>query len=231
MSTYLLVHGAWHGAWCWERVAADLAGRGHRVVTPTLTGIGERAGEATRDVGVRTHVDDVVAALRAEEEPVVLVGHSYGGLVGRGAADREPDRVERLVAVEGWLGADGTSLFDLAPDWFADGLRTAAAERGDGWLIPPLPPALLGITDPDDVAWVEANVTPQPMRTFSEPTALSGAVDGVPGLQVVGDPGPLPFDQWAADVGYPVRRIAGGHDLMVTSPRELAAALEDPASG
>jgi pimeloyl-ACP methyl ester carboxylesterase len=151
MSTFVLVHGAWHGAWCWERLVPRLQAAGHEVVTPVLTGVGERAAELTSSVGLSRHVDDVVAALR-DAGPAVVVGHSYGALVVRQAADREPGLVERVVLIDGWAGGDGASLFGLAPGWFTEGLRGAARDHGDGWRLPPIAPALVGVTDPGDAA-------------------------------------------------------------------------------
>jgi pimeloyl-ACP methyl ester carboxylesterase len=221
MSTFVLVHGAWHGAWCWERVARHLRSAGHRTIVPTLTGLGERAGALTEDVGLATHAGDVASVLRGASEPTVLVGHSYGGLVVRQAADRLPGAVARLVLVDAWFGADGQSLFDLAPDWFRSAMEQMAAEGGDGWRIPPPPPASVGVTDPDDQAWLLDNMTPQPMRTFTEPAQLTGAVDTVPTSAIVVEPSILPFRSWATDAGYPTAVLETGHDAMVTVPRLL----------
>jgi len=224
VARFLLVHGAWHGGWCWERVVPLLEAAGHRAEAPTLRGLGERAGELEPRIGLRAHVDEVVALLGDGPEPAVLVGHSYGGLVAREAADRAPARVRRLVLLEGWLGDDGESLLTLAPGWMAAAFRQAAEERGGGWRIPPPDPATL-VTSEADAAWLRERMTDQPLRTFSEPTRLTGAVGDVPTTAIV-SPAPLaPFGEWAAAVGAPVLTIPGAHDLMLTSPAELAAEL------
>jgi pimeloyl-ACP methyl ester carboxylesterase len=224
----VLVHGAWHGARCWERVEGALARRGVTdVVTPTLTGVGERRAEAGPTVGLRTHVDDVVAVLDRLDRPAVLVGHSYAGLVVREAADRRPEAVSHLVLVDGWAGGHGASLFDLAPTWMVDHLRRTAAAAGgqDGWRLPPPDPALVGVDDPDDVRWLRGQLTDQPLATFVESTILTGAVDRIPTSAVVAEPSLLPFRQMAEDSGWPVVALQGGHDLMVTAPDALAGVI------
>ncbi|SEG97680.1 Alpha/beta hydrolase family protein [Nonomuraea solani] len=221
MTTYVLVHGAWHGGWCWRHVAARLREAGHEVHTPTLTGLGERAHLAGPEIGLRTHVDDLLGLLRYEDlRDVVLVGHSYAGLVVREAADRVPERISRITMVDAWAGEDGESLDDLAPAFFRDWIESATV---DG-LIPLSPgaAATVGVTDPDQVAWLEARLTPQPRRTFSEPTRLSGAVDAIPCRAVLCTPGgAMPFEQLAEKHGWAATVLDVGHDAMVTAPEAL----------
>jgi pimeloyl-ACP methyl ester carboxylesterase len=222
MAIFVLVHGAWHGGWCWERVASRLRDDGHEVLTPTLTGLGERADELTPNVGLRTHVEDIVDVLLSEDlEGVELVGHSYAGFVAREAADREPGRIARITMLDAWAGRDGESVDSRAPKVFSDWV--ARLTEGDAIAVPP--PATVGVTDPADVAWLEANLTPHPRLTFAEPTRLAGAVDAVPCRAIVCAPGPVPFAQWAAEFGWPTTRLDTGHDAMVTAPAELATEL------
>jgi pimeloyl-ACP methyl ester carboxylesterase len=226
MAVMVLVHGAWHGGWCWDRVRPLLAGTtAVEVVTPTLTGLAGRRRELMPDVGLHTHVDDVVRVIDRVAEPVVLVGHSAAGLVVREAADRRPEAVAHLVLVDGWVGADGTSLLDLAPDWMAGAITAAAAEHGDGWRVPPPDPALVGIEDPHDVTLLRTRLTDHPLAAFTESTVLSGAVDRVPTTAIVAEPSALPFRHLADEAGWPTIAITGGHDLMLTSPEPLASAL------
>ncbi|MFC9969470.1 alpha/beta fold hydrolase [Spirillospora sp. NPDC127200] len=211
MTTYVLVHGAWHGAWAWERVVPLLDAP---AVVPELAG---------GDVGLTDHADQIVTALKAVEDEVVLVGHSYAGLVVRQAADRLPDRVRRIVLVEGWAGPDGVSLFDLAPDWFREALlRTEADGR-----LPAVSPALLGIEDPADAQWVAERMRPHPLRTFTEPARLTGAVDRIPGTALHGSAAQLPFADLGRALGYRTVAFDGPHDVMVTDPAALAAALRE----
>ncbi|MCE6997896.1 alpha/beta hydrolase [Saccharothrix sp. S26] len=215
MTTYVLVHGAWHGGWAWERVAPLLTATGAHVVTPDLT--------HDRDVGLADHVDEVVAALDAVTDPgAVLVGHSYAGLVVRQAADRRPDRVAHVVLVDGWAGPDGASLVDLAPGWFGEAMAAAAGPDG---LIAPPPPASYGVTDPDDAEWLRRRLRTHALRTFTEPTRLTGAVDRLPGTGVHCVPGTFPFARFAADLGYRTLPVEGPHDVPLTDPRAVADVL------
>ncbi len=230
MTHFVLVHGAWHGGWCWERVARELHAAGHQVSAPTLSGLGWRATEITPFLSLSDHVDDVVAAVDAAHDDVVLVGHSYAGFVVREAADRLGGAVARLVLLDAWVGADGDSLLSVAPDWFAEGVVEAARQRGAGWQVPVPPPALVGVDDPDDAAWLTTRLTPHPLKTFADATALTGAVDAVPTAAIVcSRSSGIPFADWATAFGWPIRRLDAGHDAMVTNPADLARTLEDCA--
>ncbi|MFF0524333.1 alpha/beta fold hydrolase [Actinomadura nitritigenes] len=213
MTTFVLVAGAWHGPWAWDRVTPLLHDAGARTVAPAL-------GEG--DVGLHDHADDVVAALDGidgiDGDGVVLVGHSYAGLVVREAADQRPDRVRHLVLVDGWAGPDGTSLYDLAPAPFVQALRG----RTSGGRIAVPPPAAVGIDDPDDAAWLAERMRPQPARTFEEPTRLTGAADRIPGTAILCRPSVYPFEQCAKAIGYRTVPIDGPHDVMLTGPGALA---------
>ncbi|MET7345121.1 alpha/beta hydrolase family protein [Streptomyces sp. NPDC087866] len=223
MTAYVLVHGAWHGGWCWRRTANLLRRAGHEVYAPTLTGLGERAHLVGRKIGLRTHVDDLLGLLRYEDlRDVVLVGHSYAGLVVREAADRMPERVSRITMVDAWAGRDGQALEDLAPRFFRAWIEGATV---DG-LIPPAPAGTVGVTQPEQVAWLEARLTPQPRRTFSEPTRLTGAVEDIACRAVLCSPdGPMPFADLAARNGWESTALPVGHDAMVIAPHALADIL------
>jgi pimeloyl-ACP methyl ester carboxylesterase len=227
MTTYVLVHGAWYGGWCWREVARPLQEVGHEVLTPTLTGLGDRANLFTPEIGLRTHVDDIVDLLRrADLHDVVLVGHSYAGLVVREAADREPDRVARIVLVDAWAGGDGASMDSLAPDFFRNWIDSMTT---DGAIAVP-PATAVGVTEPADVAWLEARLTPQPRLTFSDATTLTGAVEAIPCRAVLcTPPGPMPFATLAADFGWKTVELESGHDAMTTAPAALAGILLEDA--
>jgi pimeloyl-ACP methyl ester carboxylesterase len=219
MTAFVLVHGAWHGSWAWDRVVPGLQTAGATVVAPTLTGL---AGDGSVDegkIGLQTHVEDVVRIVDALiDERVVLVGHSYAGLVVREAADRRPNRVSQIVLVDGWAGPDDSSLLSLAPDWFGDGIHAAVRDGGNPSLIPAPHPAVFGVGAPDDVHWLEERLRPQPLRTFTDATMLSGAVDEIPGVAIHCRPENLPFADLASELGYDLVGIDGPHDVMVSDP-------------
>ena len=140
MATFVLVHGAWHGSWCWARVRHALAADGHQVFTPTLTGVGERSHLLSRDIDLQVHVDDVVNLLRWEElDDVILCGHSYGGCVISGAADAVPDQIAALAYLDAFLLEEGEGLHNLLPELFGyaldDLLTQGRLTTLDEWLM------------------------------------------------------------------------------------------------
>jgi pimeloyl-ACP methyl ester carboxylesterase len=227
MANYVLVHGAWHGGWCWRKVAERLRAAGHQVFTPTLTGLGERAHLRDAEVSLRTHVDDVIGVLRYEElADAIVVGHSYAGFVVREAADRAPERVRRLVLLDAWVGRDGDSMDSRAPDWFGNWVASTTAD--DAIAVPPA--AGVGITDTATAAWLQGMLTPQPRQTFSQATRLTGAVDTIPCRAIVCSPGNgIPFGEWAGEFGWNTVTIESGHDAMLIAPGDVARVLLEEA--
>lgn len=228
--TFVLVHGASHGGWCWSRVARLLRAAGHDVFTPTLTGFGERAHLLTPDVGPATLVQDVVGVLEAEElRDVVLVGHSFGALVALGVAQRVPALLRRIVLLDGVVvepGEPGFAVF--TPDAVA--ARIAAAEPSGGLSYPASPAAVFGVGEPADAAWVDRRLTPQPLRVYTEPFDIRAPLgNGVPVsyLSCV-DPPYMPIAAAHRIVrreGWEWRELATGHDAMITAPELTAAEL------
>lgn len=224
MTTFVLVHGAWHGPWSWDRVVPLLHTAGVRTLTPDLSTVG--------DYGLHDHAEVVRAAIDAvpDNDELVLVGHSYAGLVVREAADARPDAISHIVLVDGWAGTDGASMFSLAPDTFTSAIRAMAETLGDGWQIPAPPPAAFGIVDADTTTWLAARLLPQPLRTFTEPTRLSGAVDRIPGTAVHCAPQTYPFDRFGEAIGYRTLALDGPHDVMLTDPETLVRMLLEARS-
>jgi pimeloyl-ACP methyl ester carboxylesterase len=162
MATFVIVHGAWSGAHAWRWVRPLLREAGHEVFTPTLTGLGERAHLATPETDVDTHVADVAAVLHFEDlADVVLVGHSYGGLVISALADRHPERVAQLIYLDADVPEDGDCEFDFFPADERAGLEEAARTRGDGWKVPPPFPDPLPPDLPPMVVWGVARMAPE----------------------------------------------------------------------
>jgi pimeloyl-ACP methyl ester carboxylesterase len=228
MSTFVLLHGAWHGGWVWQRVASLLRAAGHDVHTPTFTGVSDRAHLLTPSVGLGTHIQDVVAYLDAYDlTDVVLVGHSYAGQVVAGVADRVPERVRTRVYLDAFVGDDGDAAIDLLPDTVAGHYRESVAGPGFGWLIPVRSLTVLGVTDEADLAWLGPRLTPHPWLTYTEPLRLRGSVDVPAAFVECTDWMRVfrPHAERAAARGWPVHEVATGHEAMVTAPKELADVL------
>ncbi|OXM68642.1 alpha/beta fold hydrolase [Amycolatopsis vastitatis] len=234
MSTFLLVHGAWHRGECWQRVVPLLESAGHRVLAPSLTGYGDKAHLLSPDVGLDTHVDDI-AALLEDERDVVLVGHSYAGLVISSVANRLPDRVAHLVYLDAMVPEDGETAADVMP--ITKELIDLAV---DGWRVPPLPEGpggLFGVTDPGDISWLRSMLSDQPVRCLQQPVRLDNpAANAIPRTHIhcVGGEKPAGITRRPVPPLQPngspsrVRELPTGHDCMITMPAELAALLLDP---
>jgi len=193
MTTYVLVSGGWLGGWCWQRVARRLRDEGHDAYPATFTGLGERVHLASPQVNLDTHITDVVNLIEFEDlHDIVLLGHSYGGLVVSGAADRIPERISQLVYLDTAPLADGASLIEKFPPE----LRTRTEERvqklGEGWRFPIPPPeelanmvSLEGV-DEDHLRLLYARATPQPFGTYTQPLHLKNpAREALPKLGIL----------------------------------------------
>jgi pimeloyl-ACP methyl ester carboxylesterase len=227
---FVLVHGAWHGGWCWAKVARLLRDAGHEVYTPTLTGLGERAHLARPEIDLALHIEDVVAMLETEElRGVTLVGHSYGGLVVTGVAARATGgRIAQLVYLDAFVPEAGQSLLDhLGPR--ADALREVVRTQGDGWKLPPFPPERFGVTSQRDTEWLTKHLVPQPFRTFEQPLPAAGGERLKRTYIYCSKPATGTFDQFAErlrdDRKWTFHDVKTGHDAMVTAPGEIAKIL------
>jgi pimeloyl-ACP methyl ester carboxylesterase len=227
--SFVLVHGSWHGAWCWDLLAPLLRAAGCGVLTPDLTMPAGSANAACR-LSLDTHIGDVVRALGPDDGArLVLVGHSYAGMVITGAAARVPERIALLVYLDAYLPGDGQSLLDL---WAPDERAAALHELAHGAGLRPAPtPAELGIMDPARAAWVEAKLRPHPLSTYAQAVAAPAAVLGrIPRAYVHCTRGPTaarfaPFGEAARRMGWPVRELAAGHDAMIGDPQATASML------
>jgi pimeloyl-ACP methyl ester carboxylesterase len=227
MATFMLVHGSFHGGWCWQKVARLLRQAGHEVYTPTLTGLGERSHLATPQTGLETHIQDILQVFEYEDlNNVVLVGHSYSGLVNSSVAEHIPQRLSRLIYLDAFIPHDGQSAFDLMPGMEEQWAQLAATD-GDGWLVPPMPPVALGITNRADAAWVQSRLTPMPLLTHQQRVHLNSSQARQIrrtyilciqfGFQATG--------REAQSLGWDYFELDTGHDAMITMPEELAQTL------
>lgn len=240
MATFVLVHPAWFGGWCWSRVAPLLRTAGHTVLTPTLTGLGDRAHLLDHGIDLQTHVEDVVNTLVYEDlEAVVLVGNGSGGMVVTGAADRVPERVAEVVYLDAFVPEDGECLFDLLTAEQRAVLESLVRDEGLGWLLPrtaPPPwaeilPRSWEVTDPADLAWALPRLRATPVGHVTRPVRLvNGATGELPRSYVRCTRYPQPtldrFAQQARETpGWRSRELDGSHLPSITCPGELADVL------
>ena len=234
MSTYVLVHGAWHGSWCWKRVRKALQAKGHEVFTPTLTGVGERSHLLSPQVDLETHINDVANLIRWEElSNIVLCGHSYAGCVVRGVADRVPERIGALVYLDAFLLENGQSLSDTLPPEQWNAHLEATRVHGEGWKVPPIPAAAFSV-NAKDAEWIDRQCTVQALAAFVQPLKLTGKCDTVKEITYILATGyeGSPFGQFyehAKAKDWKTLSVPCGHDVMLDLPEELTAILLNAA--
>ena len=231
MGTYVLVHGAWHGSWCWKRVRSALQAQGHDVFTPTLTGVADRSHLLSQQVDLETHIEDVVNLIRWEElDDVVLCGHSYAGCVITGVADRVPERIRALVYLDAFILEDGQSLHDTLPPAVREAQLDGARKGGDGWRVPPISAEDFEVNAADQ-AWVNAQCTPQPLATFQQRLRVHRAFPAERVTYVLAsgwESSPFPaFHALAKKRGWRTVSVGCGHDVMLDRPDDLVEILRD----
>jgi len=233
MATYVLVHGGGHGGWCYQRVARVLRTAGHDVYTPTMTGLGERSHLLSPKIDLDLHIRDIVAVLHYEDlRDVILVGHSYGGMVITGVADRAADRIGRLVYLDAANPENGQSLVDVAGPVIEAVRPDGVVVDGIELVLQPSPEAgmLYGVTEPDDLAWMADRLTGHPWQCFEQKLELTNdaASQAIPRYHIVctstlatRDPDLIAK---ARAEGH-LWDIDTGHDLMITEPEAVAELL------
>lgn len=229
---FVLVHGAWHGGWCWRRVTPLLRAAGHDVYAPSLAGLGDRAHLGSRGAGpaidLETHVADIVALLEMEDiADAVLVGHSYAGMVIAGAADRAGARLGRLVYLDAFVPADGQCVLDF---WTDEARADIARRTAAGGLIPPTPLPAFGVTRPEDLAWAEPRLRPHPHATWTQKLRLTQGETRLPRAYIrCTNPARPVFEPFArryrGDPAWTYREIDAGHDCMIADPHGTAELL------
>jgi pimeloyl-ACP methyl ester carboxylesterase len=233
-TTFVLVHGAWSGGWCYARIAALLRARGHTVFTPTLTGQGERAHLLLGAINLSTHIEDVLAVFHYERvSDAVLAGHSYGGMVITGVADRIADKIKALAYLDAFVPENGQSLFDINIP--ANTQRFLDRAGASGGLSVPAPSAAYFGVNAADAPTVDALATPFPLGCFTEKLKLAGAHRAVKKhLYVHGAvlPRESPFKTFyerAFAAGWSAHALACGHHVMLDEPEKTAELLESVA--
>lgn len=230
MATYVLVHGMWHGGWCWRKVTPLLRAAGHAVYTPTLTGLGERVHLHYPDIDMHTHIHDVVNVLVYEDlREVVLVGHSLAGFMVPAVAEHVPERIAHLVDLDGPLASDGKAFKDVLPEYWEDFRQRGRAAGDEGW-APPVPEWTFGVSGAD-LEWLRSKLTAQPLKTWETPLHIGNSsarsiprtfihcTEGLSAEDIAAD------ERQCADQGWKYRSIAAGHDAMITIPDELTRCL------
>jgi pimeloyl-ACP methyl ester carboxylesterase len=239
MATYVLVHGGGHGGWCYQRVARLLRSAGHEVLAPSLTGLAERSHLLGTHVDLDLHIQDIAALLHYEDlRDVILVGHSYGGMVITGVAGRAADRIGRVVYLDAATPVNGQSLVDVAGP-IIEAVRPYG-QTVDGVELVLLPGpgagALYGVTDPDDLAWMEERLTGHPWKCFEQPLKLTNeaAFNALPKYHIVCTSTLATRDKELMRKAREAGRlwdIDTGHDLMITEPQAVTDALLEVANG
>jgi pimeloyl-ACP methyl ester carboxylesterase len=230
MATFILAHGAWHGGWCWQRVAERLRTKGHGVFSPSLTGLGDRGHLLSPAINLSTHVADIANIIRSYDlEEVVLCGHSYGGLVITGVADQMAGSISSLVYLDALVPDDGQCMFDTIPQAIADEFR-AQAVAGDGFSVPPMTGEQFNVNEAD-VQWMNRKCSNHPLASFTEPLTLSGAhLDVTRCVYVLAagfdHPGTkAAYESVQTRSGWKTEIMQGGHDLMIDNPDAVAEVL------
>lgn len=233
VKTFVLVHGASHGGWCYDRVAGILRSQGHRVFAPTLAGLAERASMDARRINLTTHIDEIVALFEKEDlNAVVLCGHSYGGMVIAGVADRVPDRISNLVFLDAVVPENGKSMNDYVfPGWRLLPIVISVWLFGRGYKLTPPPPAWFFKVNKADQAMVNQRLTGHPYKTLTEKLHIGTNADRIPhhtyihatkwgNAQIAKQ-----YELAKKRKGWNLFEVASGHDIMIDAPDELARIL------
>lgn len=229
--TYVLLHGAWHGGWCWKKITPLLIAAGHKVIAPTQTGLGERSHLLSPSVNLCTFVQDLLNVFEWEDlHNVILVGHSFGGNVITFAADRIPNRIKHLVYLDAAIPISGQSVFSQMPAELVQERRKLAQQTSDGLTIPVPSADTFGVLDETDAAWLKQKCTPHPIATYDDALCLEYAPgNGIPTTYIAVTPH---YEPTASSRNYARKRtdwtyieMVAGHDAMITSPDVLTEIL------
>jgi pimeloyl-ACP methyl ester carboxylesterase len=228
MATFVVAHGAWSSGWAWKKMRPLLRAAGHEIFTPSYTGLGERTHLASPEISLETHIQDVANVLFYEDlTDIVLIGHSYGGMVATAVADRVSERIRKVIYLDAFVPHDGQALRDLAP---GSRVSQMAAETADNWLVAPNPPPV--DTAASDLEWITPRRHPQPRKTFEQPVKLTGALDRLPRAYIYclkASPSDN-FRQFAdrakTEPGWQYEELDASHNPHITAPETLAKILD-----
>jgi pimeloyl-ACP methyl ester carboxylesterase len=236
-NTIVLVHGSCHGGWCWKKLVPFLKRDNNEIYTPTLTGLGERSHLLYQKINLSTHVKDVVQVFEFQDlDDVVLIGHSYGGMVIGGVADVIPHRIKSLIFLDAYIPQDGKSAFDLVPGLKDTYEQRSLKEKDKEWLVASYTPQEFGVTDSNDISWMKSRLCPMPFHTHDEPSIIKNIkFKGIPKTFITfTDFGESMFKRYveektveeealASDWNY--HELKRGHDAIITAPDELSQLL------
>jgi len=228
-ATFLVCHGAWSAGWAWKKMHPLMAAAGHRLVTPTCTGLGEREHLANPSIDLETHIQDILNVIKYEDlRDIALIGHSYGGMVATGVADRARDRIAQLIYLDAFVPRDGQSLLDLNEP--ARARMMQLAKTGDGWRVPPNPTP--PDTSPADVEWLSERRVDMPIKCFVTPLKLRNGELTLPRSYIYALRTPpadtfRPFAERAkSESGWGYHEIDASHSPHVTAPETLMPMLQ-----
>jgi pimeloyl-ACP methyl ester carboxylesterase len=233
MATFVVAHGAWSAGWAWKKMRPLMRAAGHELWTPTYTGLGEREHLGHADVSLDTHIQDIVAVLETEDlTGVILIGHSYGGMVATGVADRARERIAKLVYLDAFAPVNGQAVFDLVPPDIAARMRAGAQASASGYGIPSNP--MPSDTSPEDQAWAGPRRRPQPVKAFSTKLTLS-AEPSAPRTYIYAKKAGIgdnfrQFYKRAQREGWRTYEIDSSHNPHITNPAALLAILNEIAA-
>jgi pimeloyl-ACP methyl ester carboxylesterase len=235
MATFVLVHGAWQSTGTWDLLSPLLHERGHAVITPVLSGLGTDQSRLSADITLRQHIADVALELSKSTQPVILVGHSYAGMIISGAAETNPAKVRQLIFMDAFIPEDGQSVMDLLPPEIGAHFRNVARDLGEGWRLPGGEGQLdlWGLKPGEARDFVRARLCDFSLRCFEEPvrlpanrkasipaTFLASVAEGYPARPFF-----APFAEKARTSGWTVAELQTGHDCHVERPAEVANIL------
>jgi pimeloyl-ACP methyl ester carboxylesterase len=235
MGTFVLIPGAWHGAWCYREVAQTLRARGHTVFPVTLTGVGERFHLGSADTNLSTHIQDVAAVMVSEElENVIVVGHSYAGMVVSGIAERYPQYLRALVYVDALVPEDGETMFDLTSTAFRAMAMEKAGQSSGGYLVAPPSVEFLGV-DAAHAAWVGRRLTAHPIGTAMERLTLGAADPSIPRHYIACESPSisttlLSKERVHRDPSWAIHSLDASHEAIINCPYTVSDILHDIAT-